>query len=206
MEISLSVSKTYRPNKSHLRAVSDTSRLSPLVLFSLLSRKATVVFFYKVTSDTHFFLIHHSKKEGHHAVAMRFLPLPQSFRFIKSSRMRMPSKSLPVKINVVDGILEGDLDLLPHRGGGGLGGGGHTAGGGSDGRGGGGRCGLVLFEGRSDAEVKDVSKRKQKHAKGSQDNSRPIAFALKSPPRSVCNLTYQNNIPRSDGNASARRT
>lgn len=53
--------------------------------------------------------------------------------------------SLPVEINVVDGILEGDLDLLPHHGGGGLGGGGHTAGGSSDGRGGGGRCGLKMI-------------------------------------------------------------
>ena len=52
--------------------------------------------------------------------------------------------ALPVEINVVDGILEGDLDLLPHHGGGSLGGGGHTAGGSSNGRSGGGRCGLII--------------------------------------------------------------
>ena len=53
--------------------------------------------------------------------------------------------SLPVEINVVDGILEGNLDLLPHHGGGGLGGGGHTAGGSRDGRSGGGRGGLKII-------------------------------------------------------------
>mgnify|MGYP001484521233 CR=1 FL=1 len=48
------------------------------------------------------------------------------------------------EINVVDGVLEGDLDLLPHRGGSGLGGGGHAAGGSRDGRSGSSRCGLIF--------------------------------------------------------------
>lgn len=52
---------------------------------------------------------------------------------------------LPIEVNVVNGILEGDLDLLPHHGSSGLGGSGHTAGGSSDGRGGGGRCGLFIW-------------------------------------------------------------
>jgi len=56
----------------------------------------------------------------------------------------MHAHSLPVEINVVDGVLEGDLDLLPHLGGSGLGGGGRTAGGSRDGRGGGSRCGLIF--------------------------------------------------------------
>ena len=56
---------------------------------------------------------------------------------IRSESLRMVSLQLlvhclPIEINVVDGILEGDLDLLPHHGGSGLGGSGHTAGGGSD--------------------------------------------------------------------------
>ena len=58
--------------------------------------------------------------------------------------LRMHAYSLPVEINVVDGVLEGDLDLLPHRGGSGLGGGGHTAGGSRDGRSGSSRCGLIF--------------------------------------------------------------
>lgn len=66
--------------------------------------------------------------------------------------------SLPIEINVVDGILEGDLDLLPHHRRGGLGGGGHTAGGSSNGRSGGGRCGLKIFGGVDDAgNIQDVS-------------------------------------------------